>query len=311
MENKLKGGMADGKTIEDIARKHSIFVGTIKLALEKGIKVEREHTKDIEQEREIAMDHLWEDPEYYEKLERMEKGKCDVKKEEPKECTGADSSGSFEGPIFGKTIMKKDIHKLHNFKSKKALNEMDGIPDMGYDAPIGHKSKDPLEIDNPGDDNGTFVGNKKMDKKAIDGKPDNFPMWVKGGKYVEIDPATIKYPYRNQGAGSDGAWKNGSSVNLYEIQGMKNAIREASKKYGITVEEIKKIVSESLPVGMLDDPGNKRAMKSWTDKGEKTVYHISTKHPIEITTDDEIELARLKMIFYRHDIHFHDQVIKK
>ena len=309
MSEILKGGLADGKTIEDIARKHSLFVGAIKLALEKGIKVEREHTKSIKEAREIAMDHLWEDPEYYEKLEKMEKGKYYGKKEETKECTGADASGSFEAPIFGKTIMKKDIHKIHN--SKKPLNEMDGIPGMQYDAPIGHKSKDPLTIDNPGDNNGTFLGNKKMDKKAITGKPKNFPMWVKGGKYVSIDPATTKYPYRNQGAGSDGAWKNGNSIKLYEIQEMKRAIQEASKKYGITVEEITKIVSEALPVGMLDDPGNKRAMKSWIDKGEKTMYHITTKMPIDIKTDDEAELAKLKMIFYKHDIDFHDHVIKK
>ena len=305
MSEILKGGLSDGKTIEDVARKHSQFIGTMKSALEKGIKVEREHSSDIKVAKEIAMDHLWENPDYYEKLEKMEKGK----KEEPKECTGADASGSFESPIFGKTIMKKDIHKIHN--SKKPLNEMDGIPGMQYDAPIGHKAKDPLSIDNPGDNNGTFLGNKKMDKKAISGKPKNFPMWVKGGKYVAIDPATMKYPYRNQGAGSDGAWKNGNSIKLYEIQEMKKAIQEASKKYGITVEEITKIVSEALPVGMLDNPGNKKAMKSWIDKGEKTSYHISTKHPIDITTDDEVEISRLKAIFYNHDIDFHDHVIKK
>jgi hypothetical protein len=309
MSEVLKGGIADGKTIEDIARKHSVFVGTIKLALEKGIKVELEHTSDYKTAREIAMDHLWEDPEYYEKLEKMEKEKGS--KKETKECTGADASGSFEAPIFGKTIMKKDIHKLHNYGTKKPLNEMDGIPGMQYDAPIGHKSKDPLTIDNPGDNNGTFVGNKKMDKKAISSKPKNFPMWVKGGKYVSIDPATTKYPYRNQGAGSDGAWKNGNSIKVYEIRGMKEAIQEASKKYGITVEDITKIVSEALPVGMLDNPGNKKAMKSWIDKGEKKTYHITTELPIDIKTDDETDLARLKMIFYKYDISFHDHVIKK
>jgi hypothetical protein len=39
----------------------------------KGIHVELEHTKDIETAKEIAMDHLAEDPEYYEKLSQVHK----------------------------------------------------------------------------------------------------------------------------------------------------------------------------------------------------------------------------------------------
>lgn len=41
--------------------------------VEKGIKVEREHTDDPDVAREIAYDHLTEDPVYYDKLEEMEK----------------------------------------------------------------------------------------------------------------------------------------------------------------------------------------------------------------------------------------------
>lgn len=41
--------------------------------LKKGIAVEREHTSDPEIAAEIAKDHLTEDPEYYKKLEIMEK----------------------------------------------------------------------------------------------------------------------------------------------------------------------------------------------------------------------------------------------
>ena len=72
MKNKVKGGLADNKTIEDIARKHSQFVGTMKNALEKGMKVEREHTNNHKIAQEIALDHLFEDPDYYDKLENME-----------------------------------------------------------------------------------------------------------------------------------------------------------------------------------------------------------------------------------------------
>lgn len=40
----------------------------------KGIKVEREHTSDPDIAREITYDHLTEDPEYYTKLENVERG---------------------------------------------------------------------------------------------------------------------------------------------------------------------------------------------------------------------------------------------
>lgn len=42
-------------------------------SLAKGIKVELEHTDDEEVALEIAMDHLTEDPAYYDKLEKIEK----------------------------------------------------------------------------------------------------------------------------------------------------------------------------------------------------------------------------------------------
>lgn len=63
-KDKIKGGLAD-------ASKPSDFEGP---QLEKGIKVEMEHTNSKQMAKEIAMDHLTEDPKYYDKLEKMEKG---------------------------------------------------------------------------------------------------------------------------------------------------------------------------------------------------------------------------------------------
>lgn len=42
--------------------------------LKKGIETEKEHTDDEEEAKRIALDHLAEDPEYYTKLAKMEKG---------------------------------------------------------------------------------------------------------------------------------------------------------------------------------------------------------------------------------------------
>ena len=81
--NKIRGGKADGMSVEDIARKHNVFVGTIKKQIEMGIKIEKEHTHDEKKAREIAMDHLTELPDYYTRLNKMEKsGEKSLKKNE-------------------------------------------------------------------------------------------------------------------------------------------------------------------------------------------------------------------------------------
>lgn len=60
--DKLPGGTADRKKPTDFDQK----------ALMRGIHVELEHTDDIMTAMEIAMDHLVEDPNYYEKLATIE-----------------------------------------------------------------------------------------------------------------------------------------------------------------------------------------------------------------------------------------------
>ena len=111
-EEKLKGGKSDNKTLLDIAKKHdpkgyyhpSNFIDSLKKQLNKGMKVEMEHTKDKEKAKEIAMDHLFEDPKYYDKLEKIE-----GKKTETKEATGASSSGQYSTPAaWAKSTSKKD-----------------------------------------------------------------------------------------------------------------------------------------------------------------------------------------------------------
>lgn len=73
-EDELPGGYADGMSVEDIAEKHNVSVEQIESELKKGIEVEYEHTNDEEKSKEIALDHLYEMPNYYTELLKMEKG---------------------------------------------------------------------------------------------------------------------------------------------------------------------------------------------------------------------------------------------
>lgn len=69
-KDKIEGGLADKKKPSDFDREQ----------LAAGIKVELEHTSDRKIAREIAMDHLTEDPNYYKKLKTIEKyDRIDIK----------------------------------------------------------------------------------------------------------------------------------------------------------------------------------------------------------------------------------------
>lgn len=71
--NTIKGGKADKMSVEDIAKKFNVSVDKIKAQIKKGIEIEKEHTNDKEKATEIAMDHVTEFPDYYDRIEKMEK----------------------------------------------------------------------------------------------------------------------------------------------------------------------------------------------------------------------------------------------
>ena len=80
-EDNSPGGLAKGKTLIDLAKKwdtkgyydpKQFAAEYVKPELMKGIKVEMEHTTDVRIATEIAMDHLWEDLKYYDKLNKIE-----------------------------------------------------------------------------------------------------------------------------------------------------------------------------------------------------------------------------------------------
>jgi hypothetical protein len=60
---KMKGGLGDNRPDSDFNQEQ----------LKNGIEVESEHTKDRKIAKEIAKDHLSEDPNYYKKLKKIEK----------------------------------------------------------------------------------------------------------------------------------------------------------------------------------------------------------------------------------------------
>ena len=75
-DDTIPGGLAQGKTLTDLVAKldtkgyffNDQLLNALKKELAKGIEVELEHTSDPKIAKEIALDHLFEDPRYYTRL---------------------------------------------------------------------------------------------------------------------------------------------------------------------------------------------------------------------------------------------------
>ena len=122
----LPGGLGDGVSPDDVPADQLV----------KGIKVEMEHTSDPNIARELAVDHLTEDPKYYDKLEVMEKkastqrvAEAWVKKalywgssDRKYKCSDAErSSGEYLCPRCRQAVLRKAVYKRRDGQSEKLL----------------------------------------------------------------------------------------------------------------------------------------------------------------------------------------------
>jgi hypothetical protein len=132
---KIPGGLAQGMSIKDLATHHKVDADVIKKALAKGIKTELEHTTDKEVAKEIAMDHVYEDLEYYDKLKSIEEEKKQPALGKPKR------GGSKKFYVYVKDPKTKRIKKvsfgmaggglrakLNNPKARQAFSKRHNCP---------------------------------------------------------------------------------------------------------------------------------------------------------------------------------------
>jgi hypothetical protein len=112
----IPGGLSKGMTLAQIADKHKVDLDTIKKEFKKGVNVEMEHTTDIRIASEIAKDHIFEDPKYYDKLVTIE-GDVDYEPEainyEPDELDWENIMNmEIADPATGKKYRIKDALRL-------------------------------------------------------------------------------------------------------------------------------------------------------------------------------------------------------
>ena len=229
--NALDGGNADNLTIEDLAEMHGVDLDKMKIQLKMGIKVEYEHTRDKSISTEIAMDHLYEIPDYYTRLSKMEgEAKKEGELSEPEdkkegdvdEMMGAGGSGQFSAPM-GQPI-KREIYK------PETMSESAPESSGQYDLPAFNSKKGPLGID----------GEKSIKQRAktIE-KRKSLPKF--GGPdavFVKIKDKCKKFPYCNQSPEAIEIVKEDAEIRA--------AIMEVSKKRGIPYEDLENLVINEI-----------------------------------------------------------------
>ena len=72
---KLKDLNVKTASPQALAKKHNVSLDVIKKQLAKGVKVEKEHTTDTAVATEIALDHIKEFVDYYDRLAKAESEK--------------------------------------------------------------------------------------------------------------------------------------------------------------------------------------------------------------------------------------------
>ena len=270
-EDEIEGGLADQLTIETISKKHGVSIDDIIDQLVKGLDVEMEHTKELNIAMEIAMDHVSEDPKYYDKLSKIE-----TSKEETKEATGASSAGAYVGPLFGpikkSTVSKTkpkggpvDEQKGHSKFLKSDENpkgETDGLtPEVlqqifskivqsirdeeNEGKPKKEETKEATTSASVGAYDVAFGAPKKdplklsnpktVDKELRSVRDKKFPkLGGPGSKYVRIKDKCKTFPYCNQG--------DINALEFFESDMVKEAIENISLRQSLPINVIKSIV---------------------------------------------------------------------
>jgi hypothetical protein len=302
-EDEIEGGLADNKTVEDIAKKHRVDVNVIKKQLDMGVKVEREHTNNKERAIEIALDHLVEFPDYYDRLRKMEKR---AKKEETKEATTSSSVGAYDAPFGGP---KKDPLKLSNpdtvYKELRSVKDKN-FPKLGGPGSTYVKVKDKCKTFpycNQGDIKALEFFENNLVKEAIDNISSRFSLnkdYIKG---VILENTNIYYKNTDMNKDIENMIDDIVEKVLSEeinkktkqiTESVKEEIDEMDEFYEIAKQrkmermEAKKAKPDFLD---LDDDGNKKESmkKASSDKKKK-------KTDEEVEEGNEFSGARAKAI---------------
>ena len=157
---KLKGGIADALSME----------------LKQGVIVEMEHTDDEQKAREIALDHLAEDPRYYTKLKEFEGGlakacKCDAYRFPHREGGG----GCKTKKAKSEAVEKDERQVFHGQKGRVQIDAPVGTTKQGAAPGNGSRETGKVKVQRDpalgGDGKTKWVSVRAGQKMGVNGGP--------------------------------------------------------------------------------------------------------------------------------------------
>lgn len=238
LDEEIKGGVGDDVTLEDLSEKHGVSISHIVNQISKGIRVEMEHTERALDALDIAIDHIFEDPNYYTKLSKMETKESNLAKDQFK----IDLQSDPDYKEFKKNARRVDDETGEQYSF--------GVPNVSLGDDFINKLKKYARMSKLGDDDITKMETKEATSSSSSGsyespsflaKSTSKKDWrgasktqIPGGKFVSIKKKCNKFPYCNQG--------DIKALNLYENPSVNEAIKNISTKYGVSENVIKAII---------------------------------------------------------------------
>ena len=197
--------------------------------------------------------------------------------EDMEEATGASSSGSYSGPLFGKmgndSEKTKDVKKIHNSYSDYDMKEEEEEVDEQTGASSSGAYSQPA----------IWAKNKK-NWRAVSDK--NFPkLGGPGGTYVKVKDKCKTFPYCNQG--------DINALEFYEGNELMESIGRVSKRRGKSKAYIAKVIMEAM-----DDSNLGKKLKDKADSRAKKSAKKNKK--IRITKQDLEEI--ITRSFYKSPV---------
>ena len=264
-EEKLEGGVADSKSLEELAKKHKVDVKMLTKQFNKGIKVEMEHTDNKQMAKEIAMDHISEDPKYYDKLSKMETKDIKDNQNDKEMVDGIiDIIKQIKDTSNRKEVTQNMIKKLK--REKVDFDHVDFLKRCSFKHIKKSEPKEATGSGSSGAYSGPVFGGddefwersrsetpklKESDVEKVEAKEatttgssggyETPAMWAKsttkkdwgpsrktqykGGSFVKIKKKCTKFPYCNQG--------DITNLKLSKNESVKEAIKNVANKLNI------------------------------------------------------------------------------
>jgi hypothetical protein len=272
----------DAPSVETVAKKHGVSVDEIKKQLKIGMSVEAEHGKNKGSEREIAMDHLNEKPDYYKKLKKYVEETEQVNEMLKPKMSALDK---FRQASSERTKKHDDIEKQMQARHAAGKEDMSGAIDRlekslnREEVELDEGQNKQVEGGDPCWKNYQMVGKKMKNGKEV---PNCVPVkeetdTLEKSEMAQTQLHFIKYAaeeileYINMGGKIEEWYQNKLSKVQSEVESLHSYVEGESRRTGMKeeVEELDEapvVIKTNKPIGArvtsIGPGGKKTVIKS-------------------------------------------------